>query len=182
MPIVNKLLLSLTSLFCPTAKARIDYKVVDEVYGNPANSAGNVIVDDIIDAWGNHWQGPLNTLPAGFTVKFSKTISLDHIVARNGRTTPWKCGTKDFEILLGATSTGPWKSVLNDSMENHLAPPWMTYPDLKRFSIADDTSHGQYLKFFCHSHHPTHVDAESWAPRCSLQYLAIYGSQCFHWC
>ena len=147
------------------------------------DKAENVIVDDVRDVWGNFWQGPKNYLPAGFTVRFLENFSLDHIVTRNGKTTPYKCGTKDFEILIGRTSNGPWKSVLNDSMENCLAPPipWNTPADLKKFDIADNTN-GQYMKFVCHSHHPTHVDAEVWAPRCTLQYLAIYGSQCFHWC
>ena len=138
---------------------------------------------EILDSWGNTWQGPKDILPAGFTVKFFAKISIDHIVTRNGRTTPWKCGTKDFEILIGATENGPWKSVLNDSMENHLAPPipWFTPADLEKFDI-DDNTNGQYMKFVCHSYHPTHVDAKAWAPRCSLHYLAIYGSPCFHWC
>ena len=58
--------------------------------------AENVIEDSILDAWGNHWVGPQNDLPAGFTVRLLDKIYLDHIVTRNGKTTPWKCGTKDL--------------------------------------------------------------------------------------
>ena len=169
----------------PPAKGRIDYNIVDQTTGSGANPlmdwADNLIVDHVLDDYGNFWQGPKNTLPAGFTVQFSENISLDHIVVRNGNTTPWKCGTKDFEILLGRTSNGPWKSILNDSMKNTIAPPWNTPSDLERFDIADNTN-GKYMKFVCHSHHPIHTDAETWAPRCSMQYLAIYGSHCFNWC
>ena len=144
--------------------------------------AENVIEDSILDAWGNHWVGPQNNLPAGFTVRLLDKFYLDHIVTRNGKTTPWKCGTKDFEILIGRSLNGPWTSVLNDSMENPLSPPipWGTPANLKKFDIAANTN-GQYMKFVCHSHHPTHIDAESYAPRCSLQYLAIYGSQYMYW-
>ena len=169
------------------AKGRINYSTVYQTAGpgidHDMDWADNLIVDYGKDKYGNFWQGPRNTLPQGFTLKLSGDISLDHIVVRNGKTTPWKCGTKDFEILIGRTSNGPWKSVLNDSMENTLSPPtpWDILPDLKRFDIADNTN-GKYMKFVCHSHHPTHVDADSYAPRCSLQYLAIYGSQCFNWC
>ena len=174
------------NIFLIPAKGRIDYQVVEEMYGTlgarPADKyparAENVIEDGILDAWGNTWQGPKHEIPAGFTVRLLDKFYLDHIVTRNGRTTPWKCGTKDFEILIGKTLNGPWTSVLNDSMENHLAPPipWSIPVNLKKFDIATNTN-GQYIKFVCHSHHPTHVNAESWAPRCSLQYLAIYGSQ-----
>ena len=144
--------------------------------------ADNLIVDSGQDTYGNYWQGPMNTLPQGFTLKFSVDVSLDHIVVRNGRTTLYKCGTKDFEILLGKTINGPWKSVLNDSMENTTPPtPWNVLPDLERFDINDNTN-GKYMKFICHSHHPTIANAQPNAPRCSLQYLAIYGSQCMNWC
>ena len=171
------------------AKGRIHYNTVDQTSGlgqgvnHDYDWADNLIVDSNLDKYGNFWQGPVNTLPQGFTLQLPGDISLDHLLVRNGKTTPWKCGTKDFEILIGRTSNGPWKSVLNDSLENHLSPPipWSTPASLKNFDVAD-TTNGKFMKFVCHSHHSAHVNAETYASRCSLQYLAIYGSQCHNWC
>ena len=97
------------------SKGRIDYKPVDHIppVMNPEmDGADNLIMDNTkvrnADTSGTFWQGPSNKMPQGFILEFLEDISLDNIVFRNGKTSEWKCGTKDFEILLGRTEAGPW--------------------------------------------------------------------------
>ena len=92
--------------------------------------------------------------------------------------------TKDFEILLGDSMHGPWKSVLNGSLSNTLAPPSSAGAPIEQFDIVN-VNHikGRYLKFVCHAYQPAHPDAVGTdSLKCSLTYLAVYGSQCLHWC
>ena len=92
---------------------------------------------------------------------------------------------KDFEILLGESARGPWKSVLNGTLSRTLAPPWPTPAAIEQFDMADDADHikGRYLKFVCHAHQPSHPDAVGTVShKCSLTFLALYGTQCSNWC
>ena len=92
--------------------------------------------------------------------------------------------TKDFEILLGDSMHGPWKSVLNGSLPNTLAPPRDASAPIEQFDIAN-ANHikGKFLKFVCQAYQPVHPDAVGTESlKCSLTYLAVYGSECSNWC
>ena len=63
--------------------------------------------------------------PQGFTLDLGRfyplhpsasSASLHHVDIRNGFTKTKVAGVKEFEILLGSTIDGPWKSAINGTL------------------------------------------------------------------
>ena len=82
----------------------------------------NVLVDTLVEDHGTFWIGPDDTMPQGIIMDFAKLKYVDVVELRNGYTKGWASGTQDFEILLGNTANGPWKSILNDTLAKATDP------------------------------------------------------------
>ena len=76
----------------------------------------NVLVDSQIDDKGYYWQGPNSPMPQGFTLDLGNFVSLHHVDIRNGWTKLKVAAVEDFEILLGDTVNGPWKSAVKGTL------------------------------------------------------------------
>ena len=52
-------------------------------------------------------------MPYGLIFDLGKLRTVDQVDLRNGMAKGWASGTKDFEVFVGDTDSGPWTSILS---------------------------------------------------------------------
>ena len=123
------------------------------------------------------WDIPL---PYGLVFDLGKERTVAQVDLRNGYAKAWASGVKDFEISLGHTESGPWTTILSDTLTPKVWPNGISTdnslpaPQREEFHVENPVR-GRFLKFLCLSTYQSlkdggHPDQH----RCSLNYLGVF--------
>ena len=163
----------MSKTFCKTQKQRQHTQVYNlalivlietETAGTPSGTT-----------WINYWDIPL---PQGLIFDLGKERTVGQVDLRNGYSKGWASGTKDFDISLGPTDSGPWKSILSGTLTSKVWPTGvhtnnsLPAPPREEFLI-DNPARGRFLKYLCLSTYRSLKDT-GFPDRCSLNYLGVF--------
>ena len=143
------------------------HDTLTETAGTPVGTHGTT--------WIVYWNLPL---PNGLIFDLGKEMNVGQVDMRNGYAKGWAHGTRDFDISLGYSATGPWKSILNGTLTTKVWPTGirtnntLPAPPKEEF-ILKNPPRGRYLRFLCLSTWES-LRNGGFEERCSLNYLGVF--------
>ena len=118
-------------------------------------------------------------MPNGLIFDLGKEMYVGQVDMRNGYAKNWAHGTKEFDISLGYSATGPWTSILNGTLTAKVWPTGLhtnnTLPAPQREEfLFQNPAGGRYLRFLCLSTWESLANYNGVGDRCSLNYLGVF--------
>ena len=108
-----------------------------------------------------------------------KKMNVGQVDLRNAYAKNWAHGTKEFDISMGYSASGPWTSILNGTLTAKVWPAGihtntsLPAPPREEFPLKNPAG-GRYLKFMCLSTWESLKNYNGVEDRCSLNYLGVF--------